>query len=115
MSLWRKYNRLHTLCYRCLCTASEVETITEEQKLAAMDDEERLVYNAQNVSMFADLAFNTSKHGYILSFPWNYDEIIKDFEDDFTPFKSNSFWYTWVKNRELMRSFSELFRVFHQS
>ena len=113
MSLWRKYSRLSNASYRSLCTATEVETITEEQKLAAMDDEERLVYNAQKFG--ADLAFNTKKHGYILSFPWNYDEIIKDFEDDFTPLKSNSFWYTWVKNRELMRSFSELFRVFHQS
>ena len=88
MSLWRKYNRLHTLCYRSLCTASGVETITEEQKLAAMDDEERLVYNAQKFG--ADLAFNTSKHGYILSFPWNYDEIIKDFEEDFTPLKATA-------------------------
>jgi hypothetical protein len=113
--LLRKYNQLSTQAYRSFSTEAEagVETLTEAQQLEAMTSEERLVHQAQKFG--ADLAFNSKRHGYILSFPWNYDEIIKDYEDDFKPLETNNFWYKWIHNREVTRDFSELFRVFHQS
>jgi len=113
MNLWRKYAQITTTNFRNLSTEASVETISEEQMLENMTEEERLVHQSQKFG--ADLAFNSRKHGYILSFPWNYDEIIKDYEDDFTPLQSNNFWHKWVHNRECTRDFSELFRVFHQS
>jgi hypothetical protein len=78
-----------------------------------MTDEERLVFQSQKFG--ADLAFNSRKHGYILSFPWNFEDVIKDYEQDFTPLDAKSFWYKWVFNREVDRDFNQLFRVFHQA
>ena len=28
----------------------------------------------------ADIAFNEQKHGYVLTFPWNFEQVINDFE-----------------------------------
>lgn len=78
-----------------------------------MTEEERLVHFSQKFG--ADLSFNSRKHGYILTLPWNFDEVIRDYEQDFKALDSKNFWHTWVFNREVDRDFNELFRVFHQS
>lgn len=90
-----------------------VEEVTEEDKIAAMTDEERLIYTSQKFG--ADLTFSEQKHGYVLEFPWNFEPIIQDFERDFAPLKEGDFWHRWIFNRECDRDFNELFRVFHQS
>jgi len=55
----------------------------------------------------------SQKHAYVLTFPWNFKEIIKDFEQDFRPMASNSYWHRFVMtNAEF--EFNSLFREFHQ-
>jgi hypothetical protein len=98
---------------RTFCATAEVEEQTEDQKLQAMSEEERAVYFSQKFG--ADLTFNSRKHGYILNFPWNFEEVIRDYEENFKPLDAGSFWHKWVFNREADRDFNELFRVFHQA
>lgn len=116
LSLWRSANKASLISkpqLRAFSTTAEVENLTEEQKLQKMTEEERIVYRSQKFG--ADLVYNSNKHAFILSFPWNFNEVIADYEQDFKPLPPNNYWSKWVENREITRDFSELFRVFHQS
>lgn len=114
LNLVSRQNKLVATTFaRNFCTAGQVEKVEDEKNLSEMSEEERLVMQSEKVG--ADLSFNSKKHGYILSFPWNFEEVIKDYEQDFTPLDSSSFWHKWIYNREVDRDFNELFRVFHQS
>ena len=62
----------------------------------------------------ADLKFNEQKHAYVLTFPWNFQEIISDFEKDYKPLQANSYWYKFVMNNATFE-FNKLFREFHQA
>lgn len=114
LSLWRRCNHAAPVtARRAFTTAANVEVRDETKSLDSMTEEEKLVARCQKFG--ADLAFNSRKHGYILSFPWNFEEVIKDYERDFKPLDAGNFWHKWVHNRECDRDFNELFRVFHQS
>ena len=41
--------------------------------------------NERNRRLGVDMVFSEQKHAYVLSFPWNFQEIIKDFETDYRP------------------------------
>lgn len=114
LALWKQSSKLSaSFSKRAFSAATEVTPVEEEKSLEDMTEEERLVLRSQKFG--ADLAFNSKKHGYILSFPWNFEEVIRDYEQDFTSLTPKSFWYKWVHNREVDRDFNELFRVFHQA
>lgn len=51
----------------------------------------------------------------MLTFPWNFDEIIDEFQGRFRPLPSNSFWSMFVRNSGAFFEFNNLFREFHQS
>jgi hypothetical protein len=114
LALWQRTSKTAPVYnMRMFSTAAGVQEVTEEKALENMTDEERLVHQSQKFG--ADLAFNTRKHGYILSFPWNFEDVIKDYEHDFKPLDNKNFWHRWIFNREVERDFNELFRVFHQA
>ena len=108
--LWGTQLRAMPVCaLRQFSTAAEMSTVEEDKELENMSEEEKLI--AKSKKFGADLAFNERKHGYILSFPWNFDEVIQDYEHEFTPLDEKNFWYKWIYNREADRDFNELFRV----
>jgi hypothetical protein len=114
LRLWGTQVRAMPVCaIRQFSTAAEMSTVEEDKEIEHMTEEERLI--AKSKKFGADLAFNERKHGYILSFPWNFDEVIQDYEHEFAPLDEKNFWYKWIYNREVDRDFNELFRVFHQA
>lgn len=82
------------------------EQMAEEQRELEMADE--------NTRLGVDTEFSTQKHAYVLTFPWNFEEIINDFESRHRGV-SSGFWGAYLKNSECMVKFNELFREFHQA
>ena len=99
MLMPKSYNKFSSVFFkRNFSTSGEVQQVEDEQALEHMTEEERLIFESKKFG--ADLAFNNRKHGYILSFPWNFEEIIRDYEQDFTPLAEGDFWHRWIFNRE---------------
>lgn len=48
----------------------------------------------------------------MLTFPWNFDEIIDEFQARHRPM-SGGFWATYAKNSGAFTEFNNLFREFH--
>ena len=63
--------------------------------------------------MGIDTQFSQQKHGYVLSFPWNFPEIIRNVEGAHRPLAKSNFWYNWVFNNQSQIYFNSLFREFH--
>lgn len=59
------------------------------------------------------MKFSEQKHAYVLTFPWNFQEIINDFETDYRPLPSSNYWARFINNNALFE-FNSLFREFHQ-
>ena len=51
----------------------------------------------------------------MLTFPWNFDEIIEEFSARHRPMPDNSFWSKYVVNSRAIDEFNILFRKFHQA
>jgi len=114
LAIWKSPSLYNMASKRAFCSTSQVETVSEEEKgVEHMSEDERLI--AMSKKFGADLSFDNRKHSYILSFPWNFDDVIKDFQQDFTPLREGNPWHRWVFNRECDRDFNELFRTFHQA
>ena len=112
LSLCMKYNKLSTSIFKRSFSSAEVQEV-KDHILENLSEEQRIINACKKFG--ADLSFNERKHGYILSFPWNFDEVIQNYENNFNPLKKGNFWNRWVFNRECDRDFNELFRVFHQA
>jgi hypothetical protein len=59
-----------------------------------------------------DTQFSEQKHAYVLTFPWNFPEIISKFEKKST---ASTYWNWFVTHSRAVVQFNNLFRVFHQS
>lgn len=57
------------------------------------EEESRLEVDNMNQRIGIDMAFSEQKHAYVLTFPWNFPEIINDFESEYRPLSSSSFWH----------------------
>lgn len=82
------------------------EQMAEEQRELEMAD--------ANTRIGVDTEFNKNKHAYALTFPWNFQEIIDDYEQRHRGVASG-FWGLYTNNSECKVKFDELFREFHQS
>lgn len=60
------------------------------------------------------MQFSKQKHAYVMMFPWNYPEIIEDFEGEMRTLSNGSFWSAFMKSNAL-NEINVLFREFHQS
>jgi len=67
-----------------------------------------------NKAVGADVEFNEKKHGYVLTFPWNYPEIIRNFESKHSPMAESHYWHKFMMNTRSVVDFNNLFREFHQ-
>ena len=65
--------------------------------------------------MGADLTFSENKHGYLLTFPWNFEGVIQRYESDYKPMSTTGYWHTFMNNSRAIVDFNNLFRDFHQS
>ena len=75
--------------------------------------EERSI-TEHNEIVGADITFNKSKHGYVLDFPWNFEEVISEWEADHT-FMNKKYWNMFMNNTRAIVDFNTLFREFHQA
>jgi hypothetical protein len=85
---------------------SELEVKKQEETAVNIDE--------RNKRLGVDMKFSEQKHAYVLTFPWNFQEIISDFEHEYRGLPSNSFWHQWVFNNATFE-FNKLFREFHQN
>ena len=49
----------------------------------------------------------------MLTFPWNFQEIINDYETDYRPLAESNYWHKFL-TRNALFEFNTLFREFHQ-
>ena len=66
---------------------------------------------AMNNRIGVDTQFSEQKHAYVLTFPWNFPEIIDKFERN----RAAAYWPIFVQNSRAVVQYNNLFRVFHQS
>ena len=95
--------------YRVFSGADAV--MSQEQQ---RDEQTELDLADENKRLGVDTEFSTKKHAYVLTFPWNFDEIIDQYENTHRPV-SSGFWKRYTDNSECKYKFAELFREFHQS
>ena len=76
--------------------------------------EEKHDLESVNQRLGVDMTFSEQKHAYVLSFPWNYPEIISNYEDAQRAANVSGFWTRFVSNSGAMVDFNNLFREFHQ-
>lgn len=86
--------------------ATELE-IKKPEEQSAVDVEQR------NKRLGIDMKFSEQKHAYVLTFPWNFQEIISDFENEYRPLPSSNFWSKFIFSNGTPE-FNKLFREFHQ-
>jgi len=59
------------------------------------------------------MQFSESKHAYMLTFPWNFPEIINEYEQDYKPLSTSSYWHKFIFNTTNLRDINHLYREFH--
>ena len=57
------------------------------------------------------MEFNENKHGYILTFPWNFEEVISEYEHGHRTMEG--YWPKFMVNTGSVNDFNNLFREFH--
>ena len=84
--------------------ATEVEVNKKEETTIDLDQ--------RNKKLGVDTVFNEQKHAYVLTFPWNFQEIISDFDQK--PVAAGSYWHKFVMNNA-QYEINKVFREFHQA
>jgi len=82
--------------------ATETQTQAEDTSIEAI-----------NKRVGADMTFNENKHGYVLAFPWNFEEVINEFENEYKVMSDSSYWTKFLNNTRSVVTFNNLFREFH--
>jgi hypothetical protein len=77
------------------------------------DDSTTLDLDQRNKRLGVDTKFSEQKHAYVLTFPWNFQEIINDFESEYRPLPKSNYWHKFIFNNSTYE-FNRLFREFHQ-
>jgi hypothetical protein len=77
--------------------------------LQRTDDTEEMGIDS---TMGVDDTFDEEKHAYVLTFPWNFEEVIQEFD---TSSKVGGYWETFMHNSRAVIDFNNLFREFHQA
>ena len=91
---------------RNFSAATELEIKKQEEQAIELDQ--------KNKKLGVDMKFSEQKHAYVLSFPWNFQEIIADYEHSATKIAEGSFWHKFVFNNAHYE-INKLFREFHQA
>lgn len=102
-STYSKATLLGTSRRALRCFAADLSVKAPEQP-------SELDLDARNKRMGVDTVFNEQKHAYVLTFPWNYQEVIADYEGGARPVPA--YWDRWIHaNGDY--EINKLFRDFH--
>ena len=85
------------------------QRVFSEAVLQRTDDAEDMSIDQ---TMGVDDEFDEEKHAYVLTFPWNFEEVIQEFD---TSSKVGGYWDTFINNSRAIVDFNNLFREFHQA
>ena len=85
---------------------------TAEVAQVKKEDAGQLDIEQVNKRLGVDTVFSEQKHAYVLTFPWNFQEIIADFEGKGVA--PGSFWHKFVLNNAEYE-INKTFREFHQA
>lgn len=77
-------------------------------------EEQAIDVDQRNKRLGVDTVFSEQKHAYVLTFPWNFQEIINDYENETRPLPSSNYWYKFVMNNAEYE-INKTFREFHQA
>ena len=92
---------------RMMFSTANVSVVQEDPAGNEIETED-----ARNMRLGIDTKFDKHQHSYVLSFPWNFDEIISKSEmraqDDL------GYWEDFMQNSGCLVDFNNLFREFHQ-
>jgi len=69
---------------------------------------------SKNARLGVDTQFDQQKHAYVLTFPWNFPEIVTSFESKHLSLANSSYWNYFVTHSRAEVDFNDLFRKFHQ-
>jgi hypothetical protein len=87
--------------------SANVQVVQDDPAGSEIESEDQ-----RNVRLGIDTKFDKQQHAYVLSFPWNFDEIIGEAatqqQDDL------GFWEDFLENSGCLVDFNNLFREFHQ-
>lgn len=75
-------------------------------------EENQVDIDSRNQRLGVDTVFSQQKHAYVLTFPWNFQEIISDYER-VSGIQKGSYWHRFVFNNATY-DLNKLFREFHQ-
>ena len=79
-----------------------------------MKEDSAVELEQKNKKLGVDMVFNEQKHAYVLTFPWNFQEIINDYEGEAKKLQTGSFWHKFITNNATFE-INKLFREFHQA
>lgn len=101
-----------------LCHAAQVSLMRRQfSAMPAVQQEQNTEVetgDARNARLGVDVQFDKQKHAYVLTFPWNFPEIIDQYEANISPLADNNYWSVFVRNSGAEYDFNNLFREFHQ-
>ena len=92
-----------------LRTFTNVSVVGQDAAQSSVDSAE-----AQWARIGADQKFDQQKHAYVLTFPWNFPEIVSSFETKHRIISDSSYWGRFVDNSGAKVDFNNLYRQFHQ-
>jgi hypothetical protein len=84
--------------------ATEVAQVKKEETQVEVEQ--------RNKRLGVDTIFSEQKHAYVLTFPWNFQEIISDFEQK--GLAEGSFWHRFILSNA-QYEINKTFRQFHQA
>ena len=87
-------------------SAGEVQAPEEPQESSLADI---------NTRVGADNTFDENKHGYVLTFPWNFEEVVAQAEADHSVMSESSYWHKFMTNTRSIVDLNNVFREFHQA
>jgi hypothetical protein len=93
----------HMISKRMFSDSAQVQATQEESTGDVTDI-------SLNKRVGADEQFDEQKHAYVLTFPWNFEEVISEFD---TSSQVGAYWDTFINNSRSVVDFNNLFREFH--
>lgn len=69
--------------------------------------------NERNRRLGVDVAFSEQKHAYVLTFPWNFQQVLSQYET-IRPLSSSSLWSRLIYTNAIPE-FNSLYLQFHQA
>lgn len=97
-----------------LIVATQTRTFAEVSVVKDTPAGEVESLESKNARLGVDTRFDQQKHAYVLTFPWNFPEIVSSFESRHHSVSQGSYWGRFINRSRADVDFNNLFREFHQ-